>query len=69
MAPDVSIRVRDGLFAEPVTSTPSSLQEFFEKELSKNSNFSETVKPSNSLQLACGWGKRKSDLRPPPQGE
>ena len=41
--PDVAERVRDILYAEPVTSTPASFREFLEKEIVKWKAFGKTV--------------------------
>jgi tripartite-type tricarboxylate transporter receptor subunit TctC len=41
--PDVVERVRDTLYAEPVTTTPASFREFLEKEIAKWKAFGKTV--------------------------
>jgi tripartite-type tricarboxylate transporter receptor subunit TctC len=42
--PDVVTRVRNNLYSEPVTSTPSSFREFLEKEIAKWKELGKTVK-------------------------
>jgi hypothetical protein len=45
--PEITRRVREGLFAEPATSTPSGFREFIEKEIAKWRILGKTVNLSD----------------------